>query len=188
VGVALQLAVTEDREELLSSLPAQELAEREREPVPFHVIINPEITLLGDDRADFHEGCLINALPSSASFLRCVMPCRSQQRSVVWCCLDFEYARILLLYRNPKFSIDLLATREGETVVVEVKKSSSEKPHPTLTALAEAVSRLPNYRFDFVALPVRPVSPTTESLTSDELLTLANQAVELRENNLPKLQ
>jgi peptide deformylase len=58
VGVALQLAVIEDREELLSSLPAQELAEKKREPVPFHVIINPEITLLGDDRADFYEGCL----------------------------------------------------------------------------------------------------------------------------------
>jgi peptide deformylase len=58
VGVALQLAVIEDREELLSSLPAQELAQKEREPVPFHVIINPEITLLGDDRADFYEGCL----------------------------------------------------------------------------------------------------------------------------------
>jgi hypothetical protein len=26
--------------------------------VPFHVIINPEITLLGDDRADIYEGCL----------------------------------------------------------------------------------------------------------------------------------
>ena len=58
VGMALQLAVIEDREELLSSLPAQELAEKERKAVPFHVIINPEITILGDDRADFYEGCL----------------------------------------------------------------------------------------------------------------------------------
>ena len=58
VGVTIQLAVIEDREELLSSLPPQELAEKERQAVPFHVIINPEITLLGDDRADFHEGCL----------------------------------------------------------------------------------------------------------------------------------
>jgi len=58
VGVGLQLAVIEDREELLSSLSAEELAEKERRPVPFHVIINPEITLLGDDRADFYEGCL----------------------------------------------------------------------------------------------------------------------------------
>jgi peptide deformylase len=58
VGVTIQLAVIEDREELLSSLPPQELAEKERQAVPFHVIINPEITLLGDDRVDFHEGCL----------------------------------------------------------------------------------------------------------------------------------
>ena len=58
VGLALQLAVIEDREELLSSLPPQELAEKERKAVPFHVIINPEITPLGDARADFYEGCL----------------------------------------------------------------------------------------------------------------------------------
>jgi peptide deformylase len=58
VGVPLQLAVIEDREELLSSLPSHELAEKERQAVPFHVIVNPEITLLEDDRADFYEGCL----------------------------------------------------------------------------------------------------------------------------------
>src|ERR1700756_1837107 len=58
VGVGLQLAVIEDREELLSGLPAEELKEKERGPVSFHVIINPEITLLGGDRADFYEGCL----------------------------------------------------------------------------------------------------------------------------------
>jgi peptide deformylase len=58
VGIALQLAVIEDREELLSSLPAWELAEKERKAVPFHVIINPEITFLGDETADFYEGCL----------------------------------------------------------------------------------------------------------------------------------
>jgi len=50
--------VIEDREELFSGLPQQELAEKERQPVPFHVISNPEITLLGEDWADFYEGCL----------------------------------------------------------------------------------------------------------------------------------
>jgi peptide deformylase len=58
VGIALQVAVIEDREELLNSLPAWELAEKERKAVPFHVIINPEITFLGDETADFYEGCL----------------------------------------------------------------------------------------------------------------------------------
>jgi peptide deformylase len=58
VGVGLQLAVIEDREEFLSGLTTQELAEKERKAVPFHVIINPELTLLGNDKADFYEGCL----------------------------------------------------------------------------------------------------------------------------------
>jgi peptide deformylase len=58
VGVPLQLAVIEDRQEFLSNLSPQELAEKERQAVPFHVIFNPEITLLGDDRIDFYEGCL----------------------------------------------------------------------------------------------------------------------------------
>jgi peptide deformylase len=58
VGVPLQLAVIEDRQEFLSSLSAQELAQKERQAVPFHVIFNPEITLLGEDRIDFYEGCL----------------------------------------------------------------------------------------------------------------------------------
>jgi peptide deformylase len=58
VGMALQLAVIEDRDELLSRLPVEELVEKEREAVPFHVIINPEISLLGVETADFYEGCL----------------------------------------------------------------------------------------------------------------------------------
>jgi len=58
VGLPLQLAMIEDREELLNALPAEELAERERIPVPFHVIINPEITALEHEKVDFYEGCL----------------------------------------------------------------------------------------------------------------------------------
>lgn len=52
VGASLQVAVIEDREELLSGLLEQELAEKERQPVPSHVIFNPEITLLGEDWVD----------------------------------------------------------------------------------------------------------------------------------------
>lgn len=58
VGASLQVAVIEDREDLLSGLPERELAEKERQPVCSHVIINPEITLLGEDWVDFYEGCL----------------------------------------------------------------------------------------------------------------------------------
>ena len=58
IGLSLQLALIEDREESLKDLPPQELADKERRPVPFHVIINPQITLAGDDEASFYEGCL----------------------------------------------------------------------------------------------------------------------------------
>jgi len=42
----------------MAALPPAELVEKERRPVPFHVIINPEITFLEDDRVSFYEGCL----------------------------------------------------------------------------------------------------------------------------------
>ena len=57
IGLPLQLAVLEDREDLLKGMDPQALAERERFPVPFTVIINPVITLHGDP-VEFFEGCL----------------------------------------------------------------------------------------------------------------------------------
>jgi peptide deformylase len=58
VGLSIQLAVVEDREEFLKSLSAEELARKGRRPVPFHVLINPQIVREGDDRIEFYEGCL----------------------------------------------------------------------------------------------------------------------------------
>lgn len=58
VGVALQLAVIEDRQEYHKKLTAQQLAERQRVPVPFHVIINPRIVSRDNANLHFFEGCL----------------------------------------------------------------------------------------------------------------------------------
>ncbi len=58
VGVSFQLAVVEDREELLRQLPADELEKKSRRPIPFHVLINPKIVGWGDETAEFYEGCL----------------------------------------------------------------------------------------------------------------------------------
>lgn len=59
VGVSLQLAVIEDRAEYLKDAKPEVLAERAREPVPFHVVINPQIRLNDDaPAAAFFEGCL----------------------------------------------------------------------------------------------------------------------------------
>ena len=58
VGESIQLAVIEDREEYIQTLTAEQLARTQRSAVPFHVIINPKLTLLGDESAQFFEGCL----------------------------------------------------------------------------------------------------------------------------------
>ncbi|RXH57989.1 peptide deformylase [Granulicella sibirica] len=58
VGESLQLAIIEDKAEYQATVAAGELAERERSPVPFHVLINPEIELLSPPEVSFFEGCL----------------------------------------------------------------------------------------------------------------------------------
>jgi len=58
VGLPLQLAVIEDREEYQKEVSEAQLLERERRPVPFHVIINPEIIETKGEVLEFFEGCL----------------------------------------------------------------------------------------------------------------------------------
>jgi peptide deformylase len=73
VGEPLQIAVIEDIAEYQSMLPAEILAERERSPVPFHVIINPIIQIDETDAAVFFEGCLsVNGYAALVSRARSV--------------------------------------------------------------------------------------------------------------------
>lgn len=58
IGQGIQLAVIEDRPEYTREWTPQQLADRERKPVPFHVIINPKISVISDERIEFFEGCL----------------------------------------------------------------------------------------------------------------------------------
>ncbi|MGA2689662.1 MAG: peptide deformylase, partial [Candidatus Korobacteraceae bacterium] len=58
VGVPLQLAVIEDREEYHRKLSAAQLQERQRQPIPFHVIVNPRIVSAHKTSLEFFEGCL----------------------------------------------------------------------------------------------------------------------------------
>jgi peptide deformylase len=58
IGMSIQLAVIEDQPEYLEHHSAEELATLQREAVPFHVIINPKLTLLDNGSAKFFEGCL----------------------------------------------------------------------------------------------------------------------------------
>ena len=58
IGESLQLAVIEDQPDYQRNVSAERLALLDRRPVPFHVLINPKLTLRDDGPARFFEGCL----------------------------------------------------------------------------------------------------------------------------------
>ena len=121
IGVPLQLAVIEDREEYARELTPEARAERGREPVPFHVIINPELTLDETDIVEFYEGCL--SVPGFSA----IVP---RARSVTVRCLDERaeeklihaqgwYARILqheIDHLHGGLYLDRMLTRTFTTV------------------------------------------------------------------------
>ncbi len=116
LGFGWQLAVIEDREDYHKDVPEALLQERERRPVPFHAIINPAIEVIGEERAEFFEGCL-----SLAGFTALV----PRARAVRVTCLDERgeqkvieasgwYARILqheIDHLNGTLYIDRMRTR-----------------------------------------------------------------------------
>jgi peptide deformylase len=58
IGESLQLAVIEDPPALHGGLTPEQLSERERAAVPFHVLINPRLQPEGTDVVLAYEGCL----------------------------------------------------------------------------------------------------------------------------------
>jgi peptide deformylase len=116
LGLGLQLAVIEDREDYHKDVSEALLKERERRPVPFHAIINPVLEEMGEERAEFFEGCL------SLSGFTALVP---RARAVRVTCLDERgehrtieasgwYARILqheIDHLNGTLYIDRMRTR-----------------------------------------------------------------------------
>ncbi len=73
VGVGLRLAVIEDAPEYVSNVSADVKDERERDPVPFHVIVNPTLHLVPGDDVTFTEGCLsVRGFVARVPRARCV--------------------------------------------------------------------------------------------------------------------
>jgi peptide deformylase len=97
VGMPLQLAVIENRPEYLASVPAEMLALQDRAPVPFHVIINPELFIEEAAAADFFEGCLslagFTAIVPRALAVR--VKCLNERAEVTVIDAHGWYARIL---------------------------------------------------------------------------------------------
>jgi len=121
LGLGLQLAVIEDREEYHKDVSEGLLKERERRPVPFHVIVNPSLEEIGDERAEFFEGCLslsgFSALVSRARAVRVTCLDEDGDRKVIeasgW------YARILqheVDHLHGALYIDRMRTRSFTTM------------------------------------------------------------------------
>ena len=137
VGLPLQLAVIEDAADLQRAITPERLAERGRRPVPFHVIVNPSITLDGDT-AEFFEGCLsvpgLTAIVPRALHTR--VHCLDHEGNPVTIEADGWYSRILqheidhlcgVLYLDRMLSrsmmtVDHLTRHWNELPIAEVKR------------------------------------------------------------------
>ena len=116
IGQSIQLAVIEDPLDYLKDIPAEQLAERQRSPVDFHVIINPKLTIVGDTTVDFFEGCL-----SVAGFAAIVrrgasvrVECLNERAEPITITAQGWYARILqheIDHLNGTLYIDRMQTR-----------------------------------------------------------------------------
>jgi peptide deformylase len=97
VGVPLQVAVIEDRTEYMEKLSPDQIAERRRRPVPFHVLINPVCTIVEPEPHEFFEGCL--SLPGFTAIVprarRVRVECLNEKGDPVTIAADGWYARIL---------------------------------------------------------------------------------------------
>ena len=116
IGKSLQLAVIEDRAEYLTRLSADELAETQRAAIPFHVIINPKLTILDKSSAKFFEGCLsvtgYQAIVDRALSVR--VECLNERGEEITIKAQGWYARILqheIDHLNGTLYIDRMKTR-----------------------------------------------------------------------------
>lgn len=97
IGLPYQLIVIEDPEDYLKNLPPEVLLERKRFPVPFHVVINPKITSVGEETAEFFEGCLScsKLIGSVKRALKVHVDCLNEKGEPVTIDAEGWYARIL---------------------------------------------------------------------------------------------
>jgi peptide deformylase len=121
IGQAIQLAVIEDRATYISDLSADELAERQRAAIPFHVIINPKLSVVGNSTAQFFEGCLsvegYQAVVDRALNVR--VECLNERGEAVTINAQGWYARILqheIDHLNGTLYVDRMKTRTLTTV------------------------------------------------------------------------
>lgn len=116
IGESIQLAVIEDRSDYLKEISSEQLAERQRSPVDFQVIINPRLFIVGEETIDFFEGCLsvagFGALVRRAINVR--VECLNERAEPISITAQGWYARILqheIDHLNGTLYIDRMQTR-----------------------------------------------------------------------------
>ena len=116
IGQSLQLAVIEDRPEYIADHSTEELALYQRAIIPFHVIINPKLSFVGNSSAQFFEGCLsvegFQAVVSRALKVR--VECLNERGEEVTINAQGWYARILqheIDHLNGTLYVDRMKTR-----------------------------------------------------------------------------
>ena len=121
IGQSIQLAVIEDRATYISDLSTDELEERQRAAIPFHVIINPKLSIVGNSTAQFFEGCLsvegYQAVVDRALNVR--VECLNERGEAVTINAQGWYARILqheIDHLNGTLYVDRMKTRTLTTV------------------------------------------------------------------------
>jgi len=129
IGESIQLAVIEDRIDYINDTPAEKLAELQRSPVDFHVIINPKLTPIGETVVAFFEGCLsvagFAAMVPRAQSVR--VECLNERAEPITITAHGWYARILqheIDHLNGTLYIDRMQTRTFSTVDNAFRDSS----------------------------------------------------------------
>lgn len=129
IGESIQLAVIEDRIDYIDDMPAEKLAELQRSPVDFHVIINPTLTPIDETVVAFFEGCLsvagFAAMVPRAQSVR--VECLNERAEPITITAHGWYARILqheIDHLNGTLYVDRMQTRTFTTVDNPVRNSS----------------------------------------------------------------
>jgi peptide deformylase len=142
IGESMQLAVIEDRAEYITDLAADEVAERQRSPIPFHVIINPKLTVLDNSSAAFFEGCLsvegFAAVVDRALNVR--VECLNERGEEITIDARGWYARILqheIDHLNGTLYVDRMKTRTLTTAENMFRFWQDQNIDQVLTELAD---------------------------------------------------
>ena len=144
IGQSIQLAVIEDRARYIKDVSEEELAKRQRLAIPFHVIINPKLTVVGNSSAVFFEGCLsvegYQAIVDRALDVR--VECLNERGEEVTINAHGWYARILqheIDHLNGILYIDRMRSRTYTTGENFFRYWTNHGINEVLTDIGEAV-------------------------------------------------